>query len=98
MSQSLDKFSAVSCFSGKCLKIGKWVSFTYGLSTFQTGAFVLVTRLNESTHEPFKCGFSVPYRFIFLNIMPIGFQSQVFGSELFSPVKGLKVGVLNVEL
>lgn len=98
MSQSLDKVPAVSCFSSRRLKTGKWISFTYGLSTFQIGAFVLVTRLCQSTHEPFQSGFPVPYRFIvFLNIMPIDFQSQVFW-ELISPVKGLKVGVFNVEL
>lgn len=83
VSQSLDKVPAVSCSSGRCLNTSKWVSFTFGLSTFQIGAFVLASRLSQFTQVPFKSGFSVPYSFIvLLNIFPNDFQSPVFW-ELF---------------
>lgn len=65
--------------SGRCFKINKWVSFTCDLCTIQTGGFVLVSGSVEFAHEPFNSGFSVPYSFIiFLDIIPVDFQSPVF--------------------
>lgn len=59
---------------------------------------MLVSRLNESVHEPFNGGFPFPYNsIVFLDIFPIGFQRQVFW-ELISAVQDLRVGVPFVEL
>lgn len=50
-----------SCSSGRCFKNSKWISFTYGLSAFQTAASVLDPRVSESVCELLKSEVSIPY-------------------------------------
>lgn len=63
-----------------------------------TGVFALDSGASESTHEPFKNVFSVPYSsmFLFLYAIPFGFQSHVFW-EVVSPVQNLRVWMPDVE-
>ena len=54
-------------------------------------------RVTESAQEPFKNGFFFPYSTtVFLDIIPIVFQTQAFGGFI-APVQGLRVGVPDVE-
>lgn len=67
----------------------------YGLGTFQTSAFELGPRVSKSVH--FKSSFSIPYSsIVFLDVIPIGFQSQAFRG-LISSTQNLGVGVPDVE-
>ena len=98
VSQSLGSILTGSCLSSRCFKINKWVHFTCGPRAFQSGAFALVWGSSEFDHGPFKRGFSIPCSaIVFLDIFPIGFQSQVFWG-LLSPVQDVGVGVPDVEL
>lgn len=46
--------TAGSCLSGSHFKISKWVSVTYGLSPFQSVAFVIDLRASGFACEPLK--------------------------------------------
>ena len=81
-----------SCTSGRCSKTSKWNSFTCGLGTSHTAAFVLDSRANESVHELFKSGIPIPYKpNILLDESPVAFQSQTFW-RLISPEQVPRVG------
>ena len=60
VSLSLERVPTVSCLTGRYLKINKLVSFTYGLSAFQTAVFVLGPRASVSVCEPLRVGSLVP--------------------------------------
>ena len=82
--------------AGRCFKINKCITFTYGLDTFQTVAFVLDCQVGESACKSFKSGISIPYSpLVFLDVSPVGFQSQMFWG-LISPVQVPRVGVPDV--
>lgn len=90
VSQSSGRVLAVSSLSCRHSKISQWVSITYGLYAFQSGVFVLVSRLSECVNESFKSGFSFPFTsIVFLEIFPVGFQIHVFWG-LFSPMQDLR--------
>ena len=70
------------CLSGIRFKISKWVPLAYGLGTFQSAIFVLVFRSSEFVHEPFKSRFFTSYSsIVFLDIFPVGFLREVYGSS-----------------
>lgn len=89
MSPFLGNIPTVFCrFS---FQISEWVSFICGLGAFQTGVFTLFFRAGEFAHKFFKCRFSVPYSSVdFLDIIPVGFQSQMFWG-FFSSLHDLTV-------
>lgn len=83
--------------SNRCLKISKWISFTYSLGTFQTAASLLSLRISESVHKPFKTRISVPYISIaLLDISFVDFQIQMFWG-LVCLVRVPRIVVLDVE-
>ena len=87
-----------SCFFSRHLKISKWVPFAYETYTFQPGVSVLVFRLGEAVHEPFKNEvFVACSSVVSLGLFSIGFQSRVIWG-LISPVQDLGAGVPDVEL
>ena len=89
--------SQLSCLSGGCFKVCKWISFIYHLCAFQIGCFGLVSGSSES-HKLFKSGVSILHSFlIFLNIIPIDFQNLLF-MGLVSPVQDLRGGMPDMEL
>ena len=93
MSQPPWGVSIDSCISSQCFKGSKWVSFACVLCVFQTCVFELVSRLSESARKHFKSWFPIPYSLIiFLDIIPINFQSPVF-EGLVSLVHDLNVVV-----
>ena len=88
---SLERVPTDSYSSSICFNSCKWISFTYGLGTFQTAAFALSSGANECTHETFKSRFSNPYiSMVLLDVSPISFQSQSVG-ELISWLQGPRV-------
>lgn len=93
MSPFSEKVSLVSCLSGRCFNINKWIS-TYDLGTFPTGVFALGPGVSELYENSFKSGFSIPRWLLcfmaFPDMILVGFQS-LEGSSL---IQDLSVGCL----
>lgn len=97
MFQSPGGVPAMSCFSGRCSKTSKWVSFTYGLYTFWSGVLCwfpggvsLCARLKKQV-------FLYLQFCTFVQCTPCCFsEPNVLG--LASPMQNLRVAVLDVEL
>lgn len=87
MSQSPEKVSTASCFSGRHLLINKPDSFTCSLCALLSGVFELISGWSESVYEPFRRGFFfLCSSTVFLDVLVIDFQGQVFWG-LISPVQ-----------
>lgn len=85
---SLDKVPAGSCLSSSCFKISQWVSFTYGLGSFQSVAVALDLRASVFALEHIKGRSSISYiSMIRLVLNSIDFQSHMFWGLVF-PVQG----------
>lgn len=83
-SLSLKRIRTDSCLSTDALRL-VILSPSHMFQTFQTTAFVLGHRASESTYKRFKSGFSIFYSStVFLNIILIGFQRQIFGELVCS--------------
>ena len=83
--------------ASRCLKISKWVTFTYGPWAFQSSVFALFSCHGNCVGVLWG-KISVPWSsVVFLHVFSVGFQSQVFWG-LVSLVQDLRVGVPVVEL
>ena len=71
-----------SCLSGRCFKIGKWISFTFSNRCFSNCLLLLFCFFvlqSESANEPFKIGFFMSYSTtVFLDIS-LFFKATCFG-------------------
>lgn len=75
-----ESFSSTG-LSGRCLKISKWISFTYSPVTSQTAAFVQGARISESTCESLKRSNSDPHTSLGpLDICLLLFKARLFGA------------------
>lgn len=72
---SLERVPADPCPSGRCFKISRWMSVTYGLGAFQPTVFALVCGVLSLGMSPLKWEFSISYSL--LATSHAGFQSQV---------------------
>lgn len=97
VSLSLERVPTFSCLTGRYFKNNKLVSFTYGISAFQTDGFVLSPRASVPVCEPLVSSILWSLEFhVFLEHCPPGFQRWEF-RVLISPLKDPGVGDPNME-
>lgn len=77
----LGRIPVGSCLSGRCFKIGKWISFTFSNRCFSNCLllFCFVVLQSESANELFKIGFFMSYSTMAFLDVSLSFKAKYFG-------------------